>query len=57
MLIGVSIYKLLERRVGKEWMMKNRVTIVTGIAIGMGICVSMSAFLGLLLKSLWVTPY
>jgi hypothetical protein len=56
-LIGAFIYKFLEIRIGKGWLMENRAILVAGFGIGSGIAATFAAFWGLTTKSMFVLPF
>ncbi len=57
LLIGMAIGKLIEHRVGKEFWMSFRNTIVAGLSLGTGLIITLSVAIKLILKNIWILPY
>lgn len=57
LLLGMIIGKLIEHRIGKEFWMNFRTTIVAGLSLGIGLIITLSVAIKLILRNIWILPY
>ncbi|MEM2051029.1 MAG: hypothetical protein QXZ11_07940 [Thermoproteota archaeon] len=57
LLIGMIIGKLVEKRIGRDFWSRYRNSIVAGISLGVGLIITISVAIGLILKNMWILPY
>ena len=57
LLIGLLIGRLIERRMGRDFWSNYRNAIVAGISLGVGLLITISVAVALILKNMWILPY
>jgi len=57
LLLGMMIGKVIEHRVGREFWMSFRNTIMAGLSLGTGLIITLSVAIKLILKNIWILPY
>lgn len=55
--LGTVIGLLISRRLGKEWWVLNRTSLVAGIAIGEGAALALLLGISMTIRMMWITPY
>jgi hypothetical protein len=56
-LVGGLLNKLLEMRLGKEWIARRKFLIAAGLLIGQGIAISISVSIAIIINSIWILPF
>jgi len=56
-LIGMILKELIERKMGQTFLKEYKNTVVAGLSLGIGLIITISVAIELILKNMWILPY